>query len=321
VHFDSIKRTIGFRAIDPKVDQGWLRRNAKRLLESRVTLDAPPASRRSDVPLDPFITKPQLAKHLYEKTEEKTAHIQIARWLDPSAGTGSFYNLLPPDRRLGIDIRKQVDGVIEHDFLSFSDFGNHVYGTIGNPPFGKGAPLEFFNRAARISAFIAFIVPASFNNPLTINKIDPQFHLIHEEELPHNSFLFGGQEEDVPAIFQIWEKRAAKRDPIRKLPADSVDLEFLRSARSSEATIWFQRLGVNAGRVKDPADILTRSKSPKSHFFIRCDQTAANILRSINWHDVRQTASGPPNISQAEIIEAYNLAKAKSLHHAMPAPA
>ena len=308
VHFDSIRRTVGFRAVDPKVDQGWLRINAKRLVASRVALDSTPGPTRSDVPVDPFMTKPELAKHLYQVVKEKTAHIEIDRFLEPSCGDGAFFNLMPPKRRLGIDIRKRIEGVIEHDFLTFTDFGDYTYGTVGNPPFGKNAPLKFFNRAARISAFIAFIVPTTFKKPHTVNKLDPYFHLIHEEDVPHNSFVFGGQEEHISAVFQIWERREARRDLIREVPSRSGDLEFLPAARMSEATIWFQRLGVNAGRVKDPDDILTKSTSPESHFFIRCDEAAANILRSISWRDVRQNASGPPNISQTEIVDAYELA-------------
>jgi hypothetical protein len=196
----------------------------------------------------------------------------------------------------------------------------YIYGTIGNPPFRRGAPVEFFNRAARISAFIAFIVPTTFRRPHTVNRLDHHFHLIHEEDLPHNSFLLGGQEEHIAAVYQIWEKKAAKRDPIHELPAHKGDLEFLPSARSNEATIWFQRVGMNAGRVKDPNDNLTKSTSPASHLFIRCDEAAAAILRSINWRDVRQKSTGSPNISQTEIVDAYNLAKLKSLDRGMTAP-
>jgi hypothetical protein len=110
-------------------------------------------------------------------------------------------------------------------------------------------------------------------------------------------------------VFQIWERRPEKRDPIRELPAYSDDLEFLPTARLSEVTIWFQRLGVNTGRIKDPHDILTKSTSPKSHFFIRCDEAAVDILRTINRRDVRENGSGPPRISQTEIVEAYNSVK------------
>jgi hypothetical protein len=319
VHFDSIRRTIGFRAVDPKVGQGWLRRNAKRLLASRSTLNSPPATPRSDVPLDPFMTEPERAKHLYEVTKAKTAHIAIDRWLEPAAGTGAFFNLLPPDRRLGIDIKKRIEGVIEHDFLTFTDFGDYVYGTIGNFPFGKNAPIRFFNHAARVSRFIALIAPPTFKKPKTVNQLDPHFHLIHEEDLPENSFILGGQQEHIAAIFQIWEKRAAKRDPIPEFSPDTDDLEFLPAARSNEATIWFQRLGVNAGRIKDPKDILTKSTSPKSHFFIKCDPTSADILRSISWRDLREKGNGPPSITQTEIIEAYCSTKSnRSAHQYQP---
>jgi hypothetical protein len=51
VHLDSIRRTVGFRAIDPKVDQGWLRSNAKRLVASQAAFGRAPTPTRSDVAL------------------------------------------------------------------------------------------------------------------------------------------------------------------------------------------------------------------------------------------------------------------------------
>ena len=44
--------------------------------------------------------------------------------MEPSAGTGSFYNLMDISKRIGIDIDSKCEGVINMDFLS------HRYPTI-----------------------------------------------------------------------------------------------------------------------------------------------------------------------------------------------
>ena len=86
----------------------------------------------------------------------------MTRWLEPSAGEGAFYNLLPADKRLCIDIAPKAEGIIEHDFLTF---GEHRYFCIGNPPFTNGAAVKFFNYAARVSGYIAFVVTETFSRP------------------------------------------------------------------------------------------------------------------------------------------------------------
>ena len=113
-------------------------------------------------PIDEFMTKPEVAQELFEKTleivMERPRFREVTRWLEPSAGAGAFYNLLPADKRLGIDIAVNIQGVIEHDFLSYRDFGDHNYFCLGNPPFSKGAAAKFFNHGARVSSYIGFVV-------------------------------------------------------------------------------------------------------------------------------------------------------------------
>jgi hypothetical protein len=194
--------------------------------------------------------------------------------------------------------------VIEHDFLSFTDFGNHTFCTIGNNPFGKNASLaiRFFNHAARVSNAIALILPRTFRKASVQNKLDPYFHLIHEEVVPDNSFLHMGAEVDVPCVFQIWQKRKTKRPHIAtRYRGDN--LEFLPPGRHHEATIAFQRIGVGAGTIK-PIEPDKPLPAAQSHYFIRCDEHAHTILRAINFH-TRYDTAGNPSISKSEIVNAY----------------
>lgn len=256
--------------------------------------------------LDQYFTKKGLARELYEITQQRLndLNVEFDCWLEPAAGDGSFFNLLPPDRRLGIDIDKRLDDVIEHDFLTFNDFDGLVFVAIGNPPFGKNAGLaiRFFNKCARVSNAIAFIVPKTFNKDSVINKLDPCFHCVESQSLPDNSFEIDGVDKLVPCVFQIWIKRTKQRQRLETFRQHD-DLEFLPLDRLDEATILFQRVGVRAGTFKDPDT--AGGKSPPSHYYIRCSEETAALLRTIDDWPTKHNTVGNPSISKSDLIKAY----------------
>ena len=51
--------------------------------------------------LDQFFTNTKIAENLFQKTLEIIKDIPFDLWLEPSAGNGSFYNLLPTNELLG----------------------------------------------------------------------------------------------------------------------------------------------------------------------------------------------------------------------------
>jgi N6-adenosine-specific RNA methylase IME4 len=284
-----------------KITRGWFcwgHEIAEPLTEQAASLHEPGTS-------DQFFTKRPLARRLYEITKAKIAEQQIAFdcWLEPAAGDGAFFDVLPATNRIGIDIdTRNVEDVIEHDFLSYGDFGSRVYGTIGNPPFGKNAnmAIKFFNHCARISSFIAFILPRTFKKDSVINKLDEHFHLEYEELLPDNSFEIDGREKSVPTVFQIWVRQPYPRARMEILD-DHKDLEFLPPERVAEADILFQRVGVGAGTIKyDTAD-----HSPESHFCLKCSDDVETILQTINWNLTKRNTSGNPSISKSDLLKAY----------------
>ena len=301
-HFDSIRQTVEIKGVVRKVDQAWLRANASKILVQRQPRSAPG---KPSAPIDEFFTKPEVAEDLYRQTLEIVAHRpgyrDVTRWLEPSVGEGAFFNLLPADKRLGIDIAAKVPGVVEHDFLTYRQFGDHVYFCIGNPPFSNGMAVKFFNWAARVSSYIAFVVTTAFANPSVQRKLDRHFHLLATLPVPDMAFLHGGMETSVPTIFQIWERRDELRAlPVREAPEESADLEFLPSAEG--ATYVLQNVGENAGRSKP----LGTDASPGSHFFIRCDEAAVATLNSIKWPPRRVGAN---HLSKPEVIKTYKVKK------------
>ena len=275
----------------------WGHEIAEPLTEQAARLDEPGSA-------DRFFTKRPLAQRLYEITKAMIAEQQIAFdcWLEPAAGDGAFFDLLPADNRLGIDLDAKAEGVIEHDFFSYDGLGSRVYGTIGNPPFGKNANMavKFFNQCAKISSFIAFIVPKTFKKDSIVNKLDDHFHLEYEELLPENSFEIDGVDKSVPTVFQIWVKKPYRRARVEIL-ADHDDLEFLPPERIAEADILFQRVGVGAGTIKyDLAE-----HSTESHFCLKCSEDAEAILNTINWNSVKHNTVGNPSISKSDVFKAY----------------
>ena len=72
--------------------------------------------------LDQFYTKEAIAKlcwnHLIDTISFSIdKNIENLFFLEPSAGKGAFYNLMPEHRRIGMDLEPKCDGVKLQDFL------------------------------------------------------------------------------------------------------------------------------------------------------------------------------------------------------------
>ncbi len=85
------------------------------------------------------------ATRLYELTLKVITEygVMFDCWLEPSAGDGSFFDLLPADRRLGIDIDSHRADIVQADFLTFDGFATGVtYAAIGNFPWGENGAVK-----------------------------------------------------------------------------------------------------------------------------------------------------------------------------------
>jgi hypothetical protein len=88
---------------------------------------------------------------LFEKTKNIISqHEKIEKytWLEPSVGEGCFYDLLPINKRIGIDIDPKrnwkfsgAKEVIKSDYLNYK-LPNKPLIIIGNPPFGHRGKLS-----------------------------------------------------------------------------------------------------------------------------------------------------------------------------------
>ena len=170
------------------------------------------------LPEDTFFTQRAVARHCYRAFKGATADVNLRRhiFVEPSAGEGCFFDLLPPSRRIGLDIRPRREGIQKADFLTWYPGREARYVVIGNPPFGvRGAyALAFINRAFLFADVVAFILPMSFlSNGKGVNmKRVRNAHLIHSEKLDADSFYLpeSGKAVSVNSVFQVWKKGAGR---------------------------------------------------------------------------------------------------------------
>jgi hypothetical protein len=176
--------------------------------------------------LDKFYTIPSFSKHCIDKVDMMYGLDSFDISIEPSAGSGSFFNQLPYNK-VGIDIQPEDENIVEMDFFRYEPLTKYKnILTIGNPPFGRVSSLaiKFFNHASKWSQVIAFIVPRTFRRVSVQNRLDRRFHLVHDEDVPLKPCCF------VPSMmvkccFQIWEKRDEERLLI-ELPTTHSHWEF-----------------------------------------------------------------------------------------------
>lgn len=186
-----------------------------------------------EVDLDHFCTRQDVAKKCWDKflkyLKKEKVDLTEYTFIEPSAGLGAFYDLLPVNRRIGIDIVKDNPEFIQQDFLSWHPKDKtKKYICVGNPPFGYRAwlALSFVNHAGLFSDYIAFIVPMAFQSNGKSNVKDriKGFHLVHQSSLPSDSFIdVEGKSVKINALFQIWKKGSIIKK-VDKTCNDYIDL-------------------------------------------------------------------------------------------------
>lgn len=170
----------------------------------------------NEVGLDQFFTQESVAEFCHNSLlnylSKEGVDTKDYTFVEPSAGTGSFFKLLPKDKRIGLDIMPLCEGVEQQDFLSWAPKNREKrYIFLGNPPFGYRAwlSLVFLNHAAQFADYVGFILPMAFQSD---GKGSPKnrvkgMTLVHSEIIPSNSFFSpDGKFPKVNALWQIWKK-------------------------------------------------------------------------------------------------------------------
>jgi predicted RNA methylase len=254
--------------------------------------------------LDQFYTDPAYAQQFLNTIAQTVNLDTYDHLLEPSAGTGSFYNLLDTKRRIGLDLEPKSAGIVKTDFFDWTAPTGKRIITIGNPPFGKNAALavKFFNRAAEFSDVIAFVIPKTFRKASIINRLNENFHMVHDETVPDNSFIFNGASYNVPCAGQIWQRKATPRAKIVTLKLSQIKKWFeLVPPVNSDFAI--QRVGGRAGLIRTTDRM---NFSAESHYFIQAhDPRVLPVFQQVNFDTVKFNTAGNPSVSPSELIELW----------------
>jgi hypothetical protein len=258
-----------------------------------------------------YFTDPDLAERCVRFAQELVNFSEFSLFVEPSAGDGSFFRLLPPECRVGIDIHPRDEMVVEADFLSWTPPRSDKIIIIGNPPFGQRAAIafDFLEHACALAEVVAFILPRSFMKYTFQNRVNPMFHLLGSlncEEFYGPS----GERHSVKTVFQVWQRgeyeRALEVHPdshphfeMRHAHLSRVDEEALLTLRQ-DYKFTLPQVGSNF----TPRDSGEVTKG--SHWFIR--PLAPNVrerfeLLDFAFLDGMNTAH--KSLSKRDIIRAY----------------
>lgn len=179
---------------------------------------------------DKFYTNPEVAKTLF--LDFCSLGLETSLFFEPSAGNGSFSNLLPLNS-IAIDIEPESTNILKIDFFDFDLNSCDKDGLtfIGNPPFGTRNSLtkKFIEKCTAKGSTIAFVLPSVFSKPV-FHKIFPKnFKLVFEKDLPFNSFVLNDLPYNVPSVFQVWTKSKTDLPNLRKeyiIPNGNSDFIF-----------------------------------------------------------------------------------------------
>jgi predicted RNA methylase len=267
-----------------------------------------------------FYTPKELAQTLTNKVAQVIGGLTNRTVIEPAGGTGSFVTAakeLGAKKVLSFDIEPKADGVILADFLTSEIKGVTNAVTISNPPFGRNNSLSipFFNKAAKNSEYIAFILPRSWRKWSVINRLDRNFHLIHDEDLAIDYVDETGemlwQKARLNTCFQIWEKRDTPRELIKVK-----DFGLITKVSPLDADVALTVFGYSCGKVRTEFDRIPNStvmflklndkrvlaalnRVDFSRFYRNTAYTEALSLQEIRYL-LNQEILGDPGIEQQE---------------------
>jgi len=264
---------------------------------------------------DQFYTNTDVALKCYNKLKQLVDIDNFDIHLEPSAGSGSFFNIMDDAKKVGLDIEPKKEGIKKMDFFDYEPTEERKYVVIGNPPFGRVSSLavKFFNKSAEFSDCIAFITPRTFKRVSIQNKLNLSFNLIYSEDLPMNPCCFAPKM-TAKCCFQVWIKSGKKRE---KIIYDKThkDFTFLKHGPKDvknqptppkNCDFVMKAYGVNCGEIVDKE---LESLRPKSWHWIKSNihiQTLKNNFKLLDFAISKDTVR-QDSLGQKELINLYKL--------------
>tara|TARA_B100001059_G_scaffold120767_1_gene120869 strand:+ start:6394 stop:7245 length:852 start_codon:yes stop_codon:yes gene_type:complete len=258
-----------------------------------------------------YYTKPEIVDKICNVAREKIGITETDLIIEPSAGNGAFVDHIKSmsENYLFFDIAPQHPDIEKQDFLTYNYseiqllYSNiHV---IGNPPFGRlsSIALKFIKHATNFCDTLTFILPRSFKKDSWMRRFHKHFHLIHQEDLPDNSFIFNKEDRNIRCLFQIWERRGYERE----LPEKETPVKYSFVDKLETPDITLRRVGLHAGKITTEID----DKNTSSHLFVKFDKDVKSQIKKIvdKMNKVvysKENTVGPRSVSKQEFIQALN---------------
>lgn len=281
--------------------------------------------------LDKFYTQSHVSKHCFEFLHSQLKIPEDVIYLEPSAGDGSFLDLLP--HYVALDIAPEDERIKKQDYLKYKTEKTDFI-TIGNPPFGKRSKLaiDFFNKAARMSEVIAFIVPVSFMKWGVQKNLDLNFALNSYIYLEPESFSSNGEPYSVRTVFQIWVKKNSKYDNgvnlrlTKQPPISHPDFEIWQYNATPEAVKTVEenwKYATYRQGYHDYNQIFTRDdyeyikekmtgEKKQQFFFINPLTSAAEtIILNMDFNALAERNTATPGFGKGDFVSYYTELKAE----------
>lgn len=256
---------------------------------------------------DKYYTSPELAQYVVNKTKEILGEENITEYLEPSAGSGVFLDVLDKEDKpyLAYDIEPEddKDRIIKQDYLQLELKYKKGRLVIGNPPFGKGNTMsvKFFKRAIQIADYVAFILPISqLNNTQQMYEFD----LIYSEDLGLQKY----SNRELHCCFNIY-KRPVNGKLNKKPNYKLKDIEIIEYRRGGNTNIpdgYDYSMGIfGAGCVGKENKYIGQYAS-ECYFYIKnplYKNKIIDILKNTNWKELSKGISNTYRLPQWKIYK------------------
>ena len=251
--------------------------------------------------LEQYYTPENLAHELTGVLFARLQHPLNRIYLEPAGGTGSFLealNAFGAKNIMSMDTHPKHPKVKKADFLKFQTNESNLV-TLSNPPFGRNNALSipFFNHAANFSSHIAFLVPRSWRKWSVQNRLDPNFHLIHDQDV---NLIYQDQDgvplaksNELRTCFQIWERRNDQR-----IKMQVPDNGYLQKVSPADGDVAMRVFGYGCGQVIEKFE---RQPNTTMMFLKLQAGVTASLLRGLDFERFRNNTAYTQALSFQEI--------------------
>lgn len=166
--------------------------------------------------LDKFYTKRTVAKTCLNELNL----LEYDCVIEPSAGDGSFFNLIEHENKIGLDLMPGTSVIAQQNWFDYKiDTKFKRVLIVGNPPFGKRNKLsiQFITHACSFENVktLAFILPNVFMKHTLQKYIPARFRLKAILPLQENSFEIDGVDCHVPCSFFYFRRVGWIESPVQ----------------------------------------------------------------------------------------------------------